>query len=70
MGKSISGDDWQPGDVVAWRLPGNGLPHIGVISDRRAAPGRFLVVHNIGSGAQVEDVLFAYTITGHYRWFR
>lgn len=69
MGKSVSGD-WQPGDVVEWRLPGGGLPHIGVISDRRAAPGRFLVVHNIGSGAQLEDVLFAYTIAGHYRWFR
>jgi len=69
MGKSVTGD-WKPGDVVAWRLPGSGLPHIGIISDRRAASDRYLVVHNIGGGAQIEDVLFAYTITGHYRWFR
>jgi uncharacterized protein YijF (DUF1287 family) len=69
MGKSVTGE-WKPGDVVTWKLPGNGLPHIGVVSDRRATPDRYLVVHNIGSGAQIEDVLFAYTITGHYRWFR
>jgi uncharacterized protein YijF (DUF1287 family) len=69
MGKSVSGE-WKPGDVVSWRLPGNNLPHIGVVSDRRAAPGRYLVVHNIGAGTQIEDVLLAYTITGHYRWFR
>jgi hypothetical protein len=29
---------------------------------------RYLVVHNIGAGTQIEDVLFAYTVTGHYRW--
>lgn len=69
MRKSVSGE-WKPGDVVVWRLPGNNLPHIGIVSDRRATNDRYLVVHNIGSGAQIEDVLFAYTITGHYRWFR
>lgn len=68
-GKAVDGA-WKPGDVVVWRLPGNNLPHIGVVSDRRAASGRFLVVHNIGSGAQIEDVLDAYTVTGHFRWFR
>ncbi|HEX3068748.1 MAG TPA: DUF1287 domain-containing protein [Thermoanaerobaculia bacterium] len=26
------------------------------------------MIHNIGNGAQKEDVLFAYTIIGHYRW--
>jgi len=25
-------------------------------------------VHNIGYGAQMEDVLFAYQVTGHYRF--
>ncbi len=61
--------DYQPGDIVAWRLV-NGLAHIGVVSDRRAADGsgRLLVIHNIGQGAREEDVLFAWQQTGHYRW--
>jgi uncharacterized protein YijF (DUF1287 family) len=25
------------------------------------------VLHNIGRGTQEEDILFAYSITGHYR---
>ena len=60
-----------PGDIVSWRLS-DGLPHIGVVSDRRAADGsgRPLVVHNIGAGARVEDVLFAWPPVGHFRVFR
>jgi hypothetical protein len=66
--------DYRPGDVVAWNLRGsaNGrggfLPHIGIVTDRLAASGRPQVVHNIGAGPQLEDVLFAWPITGHYRW--
>ena len=60
---------YQPGDVVAWML-GNGRPHIGIVSDHRSSDGvRPLVFHNIGWGAQEEDVLFAYRITGHFRAF-
>ena len=56
-----------PGDVVTWMLPGN-LPHIGLISDSRSADGnRPQVLHNIGAGAQEEDRLFDFPITGHYR---
>jgi len=29
----------------------------------------YLVVHNIGSGVKLENVLFAWRITGHYRYF-
>jgi hypothetical protein len=58
--------DYRPGDVVTWRLSG-GLAHIGLVSDR-SADGRPLVVHNIGAGTKVEDILFAFTITGHYRY--
>jgi uncharacterized protein YijF (DUF1287 family) len=58
--------DYQPGDLVTWRLP-DGHPHIGLVSDR-SANGRPLLVHNIGAGAKVEDVLFAFTVTGHYRY--
>jgi len=66
-GKTASGG-FLPGDVVAWRLPG-GLLHIGVVSAEVASQTKHpLMIHNIGNGAQKEDVLFAYTIIGHYRW--
>lgn len=55
-----------PGDIVTWTLPGN-LPHIGIVSDRLAKDGTPLVLHNIGAGAQEEDILFAYPMTGHFR---
>ena len=59
---------YEPGDVVAWRLP-NGLHHVGIVSTR-LAPGRThrLVVHNIGRGAQLEDILHSFEKLGHYRW--
>ena len=60
--------DYRPGDLVTWRLT-SGVPHIGIVSDQRAAADRFLIVHNIGAGAQLEDVLFSWEITGHYRYF-
>jgi len=66
-GKTARGD-FAAGDVVAWRLPG-GLYHIGVVTaDRVPNTTRPYVVHNIGRGAQKEDVLNAYEIIGHYRW--
>jgi hypothetical protein len=61
--------DYRPGDVVTWDLPG-GLTHIGLVvgvpSD--ADEGRMQIVHNIGAGPKMEDVLFAWKITGHYRY--
>jgi uncharacterized protein len=57
---------YRPGDIVTWNL-GNGLTHIGIVSDKHAAKGTPLVVHNIGRGAREEDILFKFTITGHYR---
>ena len=60
---------YRPGDVVAWRLPGGRL-HVGLVSNVRV-PGtrRYRLVHNIGAGAKLEDILFAYEIIGHYRYF-
>ena len=43
------------------------LPHIMVVSNKRSSKGIPLVIHNIGSGAQEEDLLFTYRLTGHYR---
>jgi uncharacterized protein len=61
-------DAYLPGDLVTWMLPGN-LPHIGLVTDQRSRDGaRRLVVHNIGRGPQLEDMLFNYPITGHYRY--
>lgn len=59
---------FHPGDVVAWRLP-NGLYHIGIVALGRPRDGAApLMVHNIGAGAQKEDVLRAFEVIGHYRW--
>jgi uncharacterized protein len=56
-----------PGDLVTWELPGN-LDHIGIVSDQRSADGtRPLILHNIGAGAQEEDILLTYPMTGHFR---
>jgi len=61
--------DYQPGDIVTWKMPG-GSPHVGIVSERQArGEGRFAIVHNAGRGTRVDDVLFAYEITGHYRPF-
>jgi uncharacterized protein len=67
-GAKVSGRNYLPGDLVTWMLPGN-LPHIGIVSDRLAStPDRRLVIHNIGAGPTEEDMLFAFPITGHYRY--
>lgn len=59
---------YQPGDLVTWMLPGN-LPHIGIVSDEvSSTSGLPLIVHNIGSGPKLEDMIFDYKITGHYRY--
>lgn len=66
-GKKAAGG-YEPGDVVAWRLTG-GLDHIGIVApDVVPGTARHYMVHNIGEGAQKEDVLNAFTIIGHYRW--
>jgi uncharacterized protein len=60
--------DYAPGDLVTWDLGGN-VPHIGTLVDRKGQSGRYLIVHNIGRGPKMEDVLFNWKITGHYRYF-
>lgn len=65
LGARISGD-YLPGDIVTSVLPGN-LPHVMIVSDRPAPSGRPLVIHNIGRGAREEDMLTAYSETGHFR---
>ena len=60
--------DYKPGDIVSWMLPGN-LPHIGIVTDRLSpSSGHPLIAHNIGAGPKLEDMLFDYKITGHYKY--
>jgi uncharacterized protein YijF (DUF1287 family) len=64
-----SADTYIPGDVVTWDL-GGGVDHVGIVVNVWYKPSqRYLIVHNIGAGVQMEDVLFAWKITGHYRYF-
>ena len=60
---------YKPGDIVAWNLRGDAgfLPHIGVVTGLKGASGWPMVVHNIGAGPVLEDVLFAWPMTGRYR---
>ena len=70
LGITPKADDYKPGDVVSWDLDGKGMTHIGLVSNlRNEASRRYLIIHNIGGGAQAEDVLFNWKITGHYRYF-
>ncbi len=60
--------DYQPGDIVCWDL-GRGITHIGIVSGKKSADGQTpLVIHNIGSGQVIEDMLFDYKIIGHYQF--
>jgi uncharacterized protein YijF (DUF1287 family) len=58
--------DYLPGDIVAWDL-GRGILHVGIVSDRKATAATPLIIHNIGAGVREEDILFRFTIIGHYR---
>ena len=51
-------------------MVGPGLPHIGVVVEQRSKsdPRRHMIVHNIAHGPKMEDILFAFRITGHYRY--
>jgi uncharacterized protein YijF (DUF1287 family) len=65
---SSKASDYKAGNIVTWMLPGN-LPHIGLITNKISAlTGNPMLVHNIGAGPKLDDVLFSYKITGHYRY--
>ncbi len=58
---------WLPGDIFTSLVGGN-LPHTGIVSDRHAASGVPLIVHNIGGGAREEELAVAQRLTGRFRW--
>ncbi len=60
--------DYLPGDMVTWDIM-PGMPHIGIITDKISKDKkRPLIVHNMGKGPKLEDILFTMKITGHYRY--
>jgi uncharacterized protein YijF (DUF1287 family) len=66
---SSRAEDYLPGDLVTWDL-GNGAVHIGMVVDQKSLlTRRYMIVHNIGAGPKMEDVLFDWKITGHYRYY-
>jgi len=72
-GKSLStnsdDENFLPGDVVTWDL-GFGTEHVGIVVNVWYKPSQhYLIVHNIGGGTRMEDALFTWKITGHYRYF-
>ena len=47
-----------------------GSVHIGIVVDQKASlTSPYMIVHNIGLGPKMEDVLFDWKIIGHYRYF-
>ena len=69
LSPSLDAREYKPGDIVAWNLRGDAgfLPHIGIVTDEIGASGWPMVVHNIGAGPKLEDVLFSWPMTGRYR---
>ena len=73
-GKSLSisdnPNDYKPGNLVTWNLKSNGsLPHIGIVTNMYSNnKKRPIIMHNMGRGQVLEDMLFDYKITGHYRY--
>ena len=59
--------DWQPGDLFTMLIDKQ-HPHTGIISDRVASNGNPMVIHNIGQGTHEQDWLFAWPLTGRFRW--
>jgi uncharacterized protein YijF (DUF1287 family) len=65
---TLEASDYIAGDLVTWMV-NNRLPHIGIVTDHLAPETSHpMIVHNIGEGPKLEDMLFEFPITGHYRY--
>ena len=61
-------DKFKAGDIVIWKVS-NKFDHIGICSKKMNRKGEPFIIHNIGEGAQEEDVLKSYKIVDHFRVF-
>jgi|TARA_X000001382_G_scaffold114026_2_gene92112 uncharacterized protein YijF (DUF1287 family) len=60
--------EYNPGDIITWNLRDGTLPHIGIVSHIHTINGTPLIIHNGGNGVVIEDILFKFEITGHYKY--
>lgn len=68
--KTSNPKDYEPGDIVVWKIDKN--YHIGIVVDIRSKKNRkrFMVAHHsLKKGPQIQDVLFNWKMVGHYRYF-
>lgn len=66
---STNKKDYKPGDIITWDLMGASPWHIGVVINKISSKtNNPLIVHNIGKGPVIEDVIFDFPIRGHYRY--
>jgi len=62
--------DYKPGDIVTWDLRGSSPWHIGIVTNKLSSvTNNPLIVHNIGRGPAIDDMIFDFPIRGHYRYF-
>jgi len=59
--------DYRPGDLITCTVAGK-LPHIALVVPAPDGGETPWIVHNIGRGPKLENSLFEYPLTGHYRW--
>jgi hypothetical protein len=67
--QNISGNEYQPGDIIAWDMNGDSWgDHIGIVSDK-IENGNPYLIHNFPSPGYVaeEQVLNRWKVIGHYR---
>jgi uncharacterized protein YijF (DUF1287 family) len=63
-------DDYKPGDIITWDLKGSSPWHIGIVTNKISPrTNNPLIVHNIGRGPVIDDMIFNFPIRGHYRYF-
>ena len=60
-------DEYKPGDIITCRTNEN-QPHIAIVVPSPTGGARPWIVHNIGWGPCIEDRLFDFNLTGHYRY--
>jgi uncharacterized protein YijF (DUF1287 family) len=60
-------EEYLPGDLITCTVPPH-LPHIAIVVPAPDGGPRPWIVHNIGGGPKMEDRLFDFPLTGHYRW--
>jgi len=70
IGKNTDKENYQPGDLVVWRISGK-LTHIGIVSDEIVPnTSRYFIIHNPLQGVEISDWLDGgFEIINHFRPF-